>query len=85
MFDGQRIVVSSKTQWAFTSGPVQITEKLRKTALLPAFCSVLSPHDATGRNRDAGGYRFPESDSGIFETQMRKGAVLSSTRRIIFP
>ena len=35
--------------------------------------------------RDAGGYRFPESDSGIFETQMQKGAVLSSMRRIIFP
>ena len=50
MLDGQRIVVSSKTQRPFTSSPVQITEKLRKAAFHPVFCSVLSPHDATGRN-----------------------------------
>ena len=53
--------------WAFTSTPVQITEKLRKTAFYPVFGSAVSPQDATKRNRDAGNYRFPGSISGFLK------------------
>jgi hypothetical protein len=66
MFDGQRIVASSKPQRAFASSLVQITEKLRKTAFHPVFCSVLSPHDATGRNPRCRGYRFSGIHFRIF-------------------
>lgn len=58
LFDGQRIIVSSNNKKAFPSSPVQITEKLRKTAFHPVFCSGLSPHDATGRNPRCRGVSF---------------------------
>ena len=59
--------------------------KITETAFHPVFVFAASPHDATGKNRDAGDYRFPESLSGNLETYMRKPSVLGSTRRIIFP
>lgn len=92
MFDGQRIVASSKSKRGFTSSPVQITEKLRKTASIWCFLRPVRPaqvprwKDATQEERsDTGHPGFPESPLRKNRLSIKKQTILSSTCRIIFP
>ena len=56
MFDGQRIVASSKSKRGFTSSPVQITEKITENGFhLVFFASCPSGSGAEVERRDTGG------------------------------